>query len=101
MGKRTFLAVIEGLETQLISTDVNTRLKGTETLSKFLISLPSDQLNNDEIVYITSYMCAKLKDHHSLIPIVLNGIYGIVSINILCTELMYVCTYICIFYILI
>ncbi|KAF4516997.1 hypothetical protein B566_EDAN009669, partial [Ephemera danica] len=80
-GEKQFLTVIEGLESELISIEVNTRLKGVKILSTIIKSLAADQLKENEVTHITSFLCAKLKDHHSLIPVILTGLHAIVNMK--------------------
>lgn len=51
---------------------------GVTALSSVLSQLPNDFLNESELHFITMFFCDRLKDHHSIIPVVLRGILAIV-----------------------
>lgn len=61
---------IIGLGTALTSTKLEERLKGIVILGTFIeLQLPP-RFNEQEIDYICEFLLARLKDHHSFIPII-------------------------------
>ncbi|KOC63670.1 MMS19 nucleotide excision repair protein like protein [Habropoda laboriosa] len=80
-GHTKLYTVVEELGPFVTEKDVNIREKGIFALSSILSHLPTDFLNEAELHFITSFYCDRLKDHHSIIPIVLKGILTIVQMN--------------------
>ncbi|CAK9794946.1 MMS19 nucleotide excision repair protein [Anthophora plagiata] len=80
-GDAKLCTVVEELGPFVTEKDVNIREKGISALSSILSHLPKDFLNEAELHFLTSFYCDRLKDHHSIIPIVLKGILTIVQMN--------------------
>ncbi|OAD54066.1 MMS19 nucleotide excision repair protein like protein, partial [Eufriesea mexicana] len=80
-GYAKLYAVVEELGTFLTEKDVKLREKGICALSTILFHLPKDFLNENELDFMTSFYCDRLKEHHNIIPAVLKGILSIVQMK--------------------
>ncbi|XP_031843171.2 MMS19 nucleotide excision repair protein isoform X1 [Nomia melanderi] len=80
-GHAKLYAVVEELGPFITDKDVNTREKGINALSSILSHLPKEYLNENELSFVTSFYCDRLKDHHSIIPSALKGILAIVQMK--------------------
>jgi DNA repair/transcription protein MET18/MMS19 len=65
----------------LTHKDVDIRLKGTKFLSDLLKSLPHDLLDENQLKYIVTFYCDRMKDHHSIGPHVITGLLSIVKMK--------------------
>lgn len=74
----SILKLIEELGPYLISTDVNLRYRGTSAFVKVLQNLPENFLSEKEINFIAIFFSDRIKDHHSVVPAVLEGIFVVV-----------------------
>lgn len=72
---------MESIGFALTSKSVDQRVKGTQILSATLQKLPTDFLNKDEISFVFTFYCDRLKDHHNVIPAVIDGITALISMN--------------------
>lgn len=70
----SFLQFVESLEEILTSTDKDIRLNGVKAFVAVLKKLPLDFFVSEELDYINQFLCERLIDHHSFVPIVLIGI---------------------------
>lgn len=70
---------MEELGSFITDKAVSTREKGINSLSSILSHLSKEYLNENELSFVTSFYCDRLKDHHSIIPSALKGILAIVS----------------------
>lgn len=70
--------VIEQLGGFLTSKDVNIRENGVKSLTIILDKINKSYLNEQEVELLSSFYCERLKDHHSIIPAVIQGILSIV-----------------------
>lgn len=50
-------------------------------LSTILKDLPSDLLNEQQLDFLTTFYCDRMKDHHSVIPAILEGILTLTSMK--------------------
>lgn len=68
---------VQELGPALTHEDNQIRMKGTMLLSSVLEKLPNDLLDDKQLEFIISFYCDRMKDHHSIIPAILNGVYAI------------------------
>ncbi|XP_050484310.1 MMS19 nucleotide excision repair protein isoform X1 [Bombus huntii] len=80
-GHTKLYAIIEELRPFVTEKDVTIRKNGISALSTILFHLPKDFLNEDELCFITSFYCDRLKDHHRIIPAVIKGVLTIVQMD--------------------
>lgn len=76
-GPSILLTLIERLGSTLTNTDANIRFRGVNFLSSVLAELPDTTLNAQQTQLIAQFYCDRIKDHHSIIPAVLRGIYSV------------------------
>lgn len=50
-------------------------------LSDLLIGLPSDLLDDKQLTFISTFYCDRMKDHHSIVPPVVDGLVAIVKMK--------------------
>ncbi|XP_046385484.1 MMS19 nucleotide excision repair protein homolog isoform X2 [Ischnura elegans] len=81
-----FVDLIDKLRFALTDQDPQVRCRGTQVLACVLQSMPLDFLQEDELHYISTFLSDRLKDHHSVIPAVLQGILAIVAMRHLPDE---------------
>ncbi|KAL5273707.1 MMS19 family protein [Megaselia abdita] len=80
-GKITISKFVEQIGFALTSQSVDQRVKGTQILSATLTKLPKDFLNNEEVSFVFTFFCDRLKDHHNVIPAVIDGITALISMD--------------------
>ncbi|XP_026830696.1 MMS19 nucleotide excision repair protein homolog isoform X2 [Ooceraea biroi] len=80
-GSMKFLTVVETLGSYITDQDNVTRGKGITVLSSVLSQLSQDYLTELELQYIVAFYCDRMKDHHSIIPPVLNGVLAIANMT--------------------
>lgn len=56
-------------------------MKGTQILSATLAKLPKEFLTNDEVSFVFTFYCDRLKDHHNVIPPVIDGINALLLMD--------------------
>lgn len=78
--KLTFLQFIESLEDILTSTERDIRLNGVIAFVTVVKKLPIDFFESVELNYINQFLCDRIADHYSFLPIVLVGIEYTVSL---------------------
>uniref|UniRef100_A0A1A9ZVL5 MMS19 nucleotide excision repair protein n=1 Tax=Glossina pallidipes TaxID=7398 RepID=A0A1A9ZVL5_GLOPL len=71
----------EKLQTPLTSTSVERRVQGTLLLTRVLAHLPKDMLNSQQLNVMVEFYAARLKDHHNVIPAVIEGIDALVHMD--------------------
>lgn len=72
---------VEELGPALTHEDHSIRMKATMLLSTILKDLPSDLLNEHQLDFLTTFYCDRMKDHHSVIPAILEGISTLASMK--------------------
>lgn len=72
---------VESIGFALTSPSVDQRVKGTQLLSATLLKLPKDFLNKDEVSFVFTFFCDRLKDHHNVIPCVIDGISALIAMD--------------------
>lgn len=75
--------IVELLGPLLTNIDVKQREKGVTVLSQVICALKSDYLSAAELTFLSAFYCDRLKDHHSLASVTLQGILGLVSLTVL------------------
>ncbi|XP_014088855.2 MMS19 nucleotide excision repair protein [Bactrocera oleae] len=78
--------VVEQMGFALTSTTLEQRIKGTQLLSNVLQQLPKDHLNSKQIEFLTAFYTDRLKDHHSVLPAVIEGIHALLEMTELAAE---------------
>uniref|UniRef100_A0A0A1WYE0 MMS19 nucleotide excision repair protein n=1 Tax=Zeugodacus cucurbitae TaxID=28588 RepID=A0A0A1WYE0_ZEUCU len=78
--------VVEQMGFALTSTTLEERIKGTQLLSSVLQQLPKDYLNSKQMDFLTAFYTDRLKDHHSVLPAVIDGIHAILEMKELPAE---------------
>lgn len=73
----SILKIVENLGILLVNKDTLLRKKGTHILSQCLGMLEKNYLTCQELEFLVAFYCDRLKDHHSVIPEVLLGLYHV------------------------
>lgn len=73
--------LVESLSFALTAIDVELRVQGTKLLSATLAKLPVDFLSTTQLHFIVQFYCDRTKDHHSVIPPLLTGVFSVVSMS--------------------
>uniref|UniRef100_A0A1A9WFT3 MMS19 nucleotide excision repair protein n=1 Tax=Glossina brevipalpis TaxID=37001 RepID=A0A1A9WFT3_9MUSC len=71
----------EKLQTPLTSTNVERRVQGTLLLTRVLAQLPKDMLSSQQLGVMVEFYASRLKDHHNVIPAVIEGIDALIQMN--------------------
>uniref|UniRef100_A0A1B0FQL2 MMS19 nucleotide excision repair protein n=1 Tax=Glossina morsitans morsitans TaxID=37546 RepID=A0A1B0FQL2_GLOMM len=71
----------EKLQAPLTSTSVERRVQGTLLLTRVLAHLPKDMLSSQQLNVMVEFYAARLKDHHNVIPAVIEGIDALVRMD--------------------
>ncbi|XP_046995864.1 MMS19 nucleotide excision repair protein homolog [Schistocerca americana] len=75
------LEVVEGLHDPLTDTRPNIRERGVRILVDVLRLLPGDFLTENELSFLLRFFTDRLKDHHSVVPTALRGIFTILQMH--------------------
>ena len=78
-GKYKVLDLVEELDSYLTASEVASRIKGCELLSSVLQKLSDDYLSSVELSHLADFLSAKLEDHYTLQPSVLQGLVKVSS----------------------
>lgn len=84
--KYTVDKFVESIGFALTSQSVDERVKGTRILSSTLQKLPKDFLNNEEVSFVSTFYCDRLKDHHNVIPAVIDGVSALLLMENVTSE---------------
>nr|CAD7574380.1 unnamed protein product [Timema californicum] len=76
------VTLVEHLGDLLTNLNPEFRRKGILTLAYVLDNLPVDFLGPDDLQYLVTFFCDRLKDHHTVIPATLQGIRAIVKMDL-------------------
>ncbi|CAG2057245.1 unnamed protein product, partial [Timema podura] len=76
------LTLVEHLGDLLTNLNPELRRKGILTLAHVLDNLPVDFLGPDDLQYLVTFFCDRLKDHHTVIPATLQGIRATVKMDL-------------------
>lgn len=79
-------AVIQSLGPFITDKDAGLRKQSIEALSRLLAFLPTNFLNETELGFILTFLCNRLKDHYSIVPAALRGVYTVVNISSINTR---------------
>ncbi|KAM7362587.1 MMS19 nucleotide excision repair protein [Cochliomyia hominivorax] len=71
----------EQLNFALTSSNVEQRVQGTWLFSVVLANLPKDELNAEQCEILATFYAARLKDHHNVIPAIIEGIDALVHMK--------------------
>ncbi|TFK07064.1 MMS19 nucleotide excision repair protein-like protein [Platysternon megacephalum] len=77
-GSWTILEIVEALGSCLENTEPHTRGRGLQLLSQVLLQCHS-VLQEEEVTHLVLFYENRLKDHHLVIPAVLQGLHALVS----------------------
>ncbi|XP_058454827.1 MMS19 nucleotide excision repair protein isoform X2 [Malaya genurostris] len=72
---------VEELGPALTHEDHQIRMKATMLLSNVLENLPSDLLTAKQVEFLVTFYCDRMKDHHSMIPAILDGLSSLVDMK--------------------
>ncbi|XP_055638519.1 MMS19 nucleotide excision repair protein isoform X2 [Toxorhynchites rutilus septentrionalis] len=72
---------VEQLGPGLTHDERSIRMNATMLLSKVLGKLPPEQLNQQQLEFIVAFYCDRTKDHHSLIPAILDGVLALAAMR--------------------
>lgn len=76
----------EQLGFALTSPDIELRVAGTNLLSAVLSNLPRDVLNAKQLEFLTKFYTDRLRDHHNVMPAIIEGLNCLVRMKKLPAE---------------
>lgn len=79
---------MELLSFMLTSNIVENRAKGTNLLAECMHCISSGTLNERELITIIQFFCDRLRDHHSIQPLVIYAFLGLTSFHDVSDELI-------------
>ncbi|XP_013098838.2 MMS19 nucleotide excision repair protein [Stomoxys calcitrans] len=79
--KYDVVSLCESLHFALTSSSVEQRVQGTLLYSRVLCQLPKDYLNGEQLEVLANFYAARLKDHHNVIPAIIEGIDALVHMK--------------------
>lgn len=82
----TLVGLVENLKDLLTDPEPSQRAVGLGVLSSVLQELPVDFLREDELQFVVTFFCDRLKDHHDVVPAALRGIRSILRMTGLTAE---------------
>nr|XP_005289433.1 MMS19 nucleotide excision repair protein homolog isoform X1 [Chrysemys picta bellii] len=85
-GSWTILEIVEALGSCLENTEPRTRGRGLQLLSQVLLQCHS-MLQEEEVTHLVLFYENRLKDHHLVIPAVLQGLYALSMCEVLAPGL--------------
>lgn len=71
----------ENMAAVLTNTYESNQVKGMSFLTEIIKKLPKDHLSEMEIKFLSKFYADKLKDHHSVVPSVLQGYLSIIEME--------------------
>ena len=77
------MKICEQLSFALTSNNVEQRVQGTWLLSHVLSKLSKDDLNAGQCEVLANFYAARLKDHHNVIPAIIEGIDALVHMKMM------------------
>lgn len=80
-GRIDVTHLVENMAGVLTSKDPESRDKGMSFFTKILKELPYDFLNEKQVKFISKFYTDRLKDHHRVIPTVLEGYLIIIDMK--------------------
>ncbi|XP_017492934.1 PREDICTED: MMS19 nucleotide excision repair protein homolog isoform X2 [Rhagoletis zephyria] len=78
--------VVEQMGFALTSPTLEQRVNGTKLLSFVLQGLPKDYLDRKQLEFVADFYTDRLKDQHSVLPAVIDGIHALVEMKELPAE---------------
>ncbi|KAL9698740.1 hypothetical protein quinque_002181 [Culex quinquefasciatus] len=72
---------VEELGPALTHEESAMRLKATSLLSSVLEKLPTDFLSEQQLDFLVTFYCDRMKDHHTMIPTILDGLLALANMN--------------------
>lgn len=84
----TLVRIVETLAFALTDADVGNRAKGTSLLAESIFQCLPGSMNNLEVSTLVRFFCDRLKDHHSIQPIVIYAFLGLLSYQNVSNELI-------------
>ncbi|XP_029718933.1 MMS19 nucleotide excision repair protein [Aedes albopictus] len=72
---------VEELGPALTHEDASIRMKATQMLSTVLKSLPIELLTEKQLEFLVAFYCDRVKDHHSVIPAILEGVVALAAMQ--------------------
>ena len=75
----SLLTLIENLSTALLDVNPSKRCKALSVVTRVVELLLPDHLGEKDLAVIADFFCSKLKDHHSILPVALDGLKSLVS----------------------
>lgn len=73
--------VIENMGAVLTHKETEKRCRGMRFYTKMLKELPKSILSEAQIQFISTFYIARLNDHHSIIPSVIEGYLALIDMN--------------------
>ncbi|XP_030373580.1 MMS19 nucleotide excision repair protein homolog [Scaptodrosophila lebanonensis] len=80
-GSYDLAILAEELGFALTSQDTDARVAGTNLLSSVLAGLPVDILNAQQLEFLTTFYTDRLRDHHNVMPAIIEGINALVHMK--------------------
>lgn len=71
--------LVENMGKVLTNSEATNRLKGMRFFTKILKEMPKNYLTEIQVNFISKFYIDRLKDHHSIIPAVLDGYLAIIE----------------------
>ncbi|XP_065655736.1 MMS19 nucleotide excision repair protein homolog isoform X1 [Hydra vulgaris] len=87
-GKGKILDLVECLASALTDTSLEVRTKGTTLLSNIMHKYPANKMNSIEVEHFVLFYCNRLHDHHSIQPIVIYGLLGLISFQVVADSMV-------------
>lgn len=76
----SILQLIESLQSDLLDALAERRVRAVSLIAKVLeLLIPAGAVSDKEIELLAEFFCSKLKDHHSLLPATLHGLFALVG----------------------
>lgn len=72
---------VEELGPALTHEEPAMRMKATTLLSSVLEKLPTDFLTEQQLDFLATFYCDRMKDHHTIIPAILDGILALANME--------------------
>ncbi|KAL4706927.1 hypothetical protein ACJJTC_006971 [Scirpophaga incertulas] len=88
-GRLDIVKLVENMAGVLTDKEAENREKGIKFFNKILQKLPKNYLNDNQVKFISQFYIDRLKDHHRVIPAVVEGFLIIIDMknyNIMQTQ---------------
>ncbi|XP_060576580.1 MMS19 nucleotide excision repair protein homolog [Ruditapes philippinarum] len=87
-GNVTLTDIIENLGDYLTNKEHTVRARATRLIADILHELPVKFLNLKQVTLLSTFLCEKLKDHHSLQPQALYGLEALSKTEVISGEII-------------